>query len=732
MNSHQRDLLKRLLPLCVVVVIPGMLLLPYWMPIHGIYLEIGNDFVCLYYTYKAYFLNSLCGGHFPLWSPNEGAGYCFWSNPFTQAFYPLNVILYGMNAWLGGYTILDHQRFTVVAVCGLTLGMYALLRQTGRSVRSSIFGAIVSGCSYKVTELLRFPNALHAAACYPWVMIGILKIIQAGSWKQVIKAGSILTVSLIFLGTAGYPYFVYYGFFLFIPFLLLCLDSEVRCELLAVHAVRWRMIVVVLSLSGIVAGTILAPFYRGIAALMRQTCDRMGGDWVYSTKNSFSIYQSIGSLIFPPIASCEGWYYFGATVLFLIILCIAAVGLGWLSNVKSSLLVGIPDTSNIIGKKVLLRFLLWGLLVANVTYGDDSLLFRALWHVMPGFSGLREWGRLNIILVPMIGIVLAVSYDNFETILKNISIRSTSLLKRRILGGMLLTAIVILVSQGTLLLMAYRNHQWIRYCVPNLCNNIYSMESMFPNRLKGANVWVIDQMASVLVYTYPVMVCFAVVVLMLVVVKSSRSRFSSAHGWETLVLLTSLSLVDIGLVGPWIWSRGFSPLPVRSPLCIVPNQSALAEKRIDCYGTIPLNGSGSVGVVENWYYDRYIKFRKAALSEPDAVQKILGITTGRRLFFSANANYSKVSAFLAATLPSDNWYSVAKYNGDALVIDVNVPCGGYIHFIDNWAPGWVGEVDGIDVQVESLFGTFKSIKVSEGAHHVEFSFKPFFHGDRGT
>ncbi len=49
-------------------------------------LGLGNDFMALYFRYKVYLLDSLAGGHFPLWSPSEGAGYPFFSNPFTSTF----------------------------------------------------------------------------------------------------------------------------------------------------------------------------------------------------------------------------------------------------------------------------------------------------------------------------------------------------------------------------------------------------------------------------------------------------------------------------------------------------------------------------------------------------------------------------------------------------------------------------------------------------------------------
>ena len=62
---------------------------------------IGNDFVALYYNYKVYLLDMLAAGQLPLWSPMEGAGYAFFSSPFAQTLYPLNLPLMAYYEWRG-------------------------------------------------------------------------------------------------------------------------------------------------------------------------------------------------------------------------------------------------------------------------------------------------------------------------------------------------------------------------------------------------------------------------------------------------------------------------------------------------------------------------------------------------------------------------------------------------------------------------------------------------------
>jgi hypothetical protein len=88
MQPRQRSLIGECAALMTVAVWPFIFLAPYTQNKIGI----GNDFAYLYFNYKVYFLEMLRHGHFPLWSPTEAAGMPFFSNPFAQSFYPLNLV----------------------------------------------------------------------------------------------------------------------------------------------------------------------------------------------------------------------------------------------------------------------------------------------------------------------------------------------------------------------------------------------------------------------------------------------------------------------------------------------------------------------------------------------------------------------------------------------------------------------------------------------------------------
>ncbi|MFA6318673.1 MAG: hypothetical protein WC943_14795, partial [Elusimicrobiota bacterium] len=111
MRSYRRWLL-----LLAVFCWPFVFLHAFVFPADGSYRAIGNDFIDSFYLYKAYLLDHLANLRFPLWSPAEAAGFPFYSNPFPQPFYPLNIPLAAFYRLFGGYTPADHQAYTVLGV----------------------------------------------------------------------------------------------------------------------------------------------------------------------------------------------------------------------------------------------------------------------------------------------------------------------------------------------------------------------------------------------------------------------------------------------------------------------------------------------------------------------------------------------------------------------------------------------------------------------------------------
>jgi hypothetical protein len=373
----------------------------------------GNDFDHLFYEYKLHLLASLSQFRFPLWSPSEAAGFPFYSNPFAQAFYPLNIFLAAFYSVAGGYSLLDHQRFTIAGIAIFSLGTFLWLRSLDLGLRPALFATLACSVSFKLAEIIRFPNAVHAAAWYPWILLSVTKLTSSQRSETYWRHAFLLAFSIICLLTAGYPYYAYYSLFLIGPYVFLLLVPGLR------RRFGWqgdgpnRHGLALALFSGLVATLACAPYLSKMNQLLAQTTDRTKASFEFATAHEFGFTDTIGSLVFPPAAQAEGWHFVGITAL-LIVLLYFATGKRTIPGpeTKSGEPIGVSD------RWLKTVFLLWIGTIVFITYGRRSPLFVLLWHYLPFFSRLRVWGRLNIVLVPIFAWLLAIAYSHFEKILK--------------------------------------------------------------------------------------------------------------------------------------------------------------------------------------------------------------------------------------------------------------------------------------------------------------------------
>ncbi len=384
--------------------------------VNGDYITISNDFILLYYKYKIYLLDCLANFHFPLWSPSEAAGFPFYTNPFAQVFYPFNALLVLWYKAFGGYTPVDHQLFTVLGISIFSLGLFMWLKLINKDIKAVAFAVLVMSVSFKVTEIIRFPNAVHSMAWYPWILYALTRVMFSDSVKEAAKSAGLLALFGIFLCTAGYPYFVYYTIFLVLPYLLAFLITPLRTRLFGERPVYLKRAFAAMLAAGFATLLMCAPHLIGIKRLMSQTIDRAGKDFQYSTSHVFNFKDTIGSLVYPPAASTEGWYFFSITALLIILMYLFSRD----GNAQNTSQNHTGSQCASTGGAAIKFFLLaWIATITYISYGRSSYLFTLLWKYMPGFSSLRVWGRLNIILVPIIAWLLSIAFSHFAGMLRN-------------------------------------------------------------------------------------------------------------------------------------------------------------------------------------------------------------------------------------------------------------------------------------------------------------------------
>jgi len=681
---------------------PILYLFGHVFPINGQYTAMGNDFILLYYKYKVYLLACLADFHFPLWSPAEGAGYPFYTNPFTQAFYPFNLLLVVWYKISGGYDPLDHQVFTVLGISIFALGLFMWLRLINSNLRAVVFGVLVMSVSFKVTEITRFPNAVHTAAWYPWALYALTKIMMSKSLKEAVTGGVLLTLFLICLLTGGYPYYVYYCLFLFAPYMLVFLVKPLRERLFRPCTINWKRAFGTMVVAGSTTLLVCAPYILGIKRLMAETIDRAGKDFKYSTQHVFNFEDTVGSLVYPPAASAEGWYFFSITGLLLILLY-------WLSGrttandhetwaAKRNMLTR-PQPHNLWVK---LFFLIWICIITYISYGRYSYLFKLLWDYMPGFSSLRVWGRLNIILVPILAWLSSIAYASFESVLS--SKKAPVLTKRSYLFSPIFVLPAVYAVVLVIQLYLHRN---------NIHDTLWTQ--YFTHVSKQRLHFIVYGAAAFIIL-------FSLLVL--------SKRFSLKSNKVLTVVLAALVLVatiEMRHVGARMWTPS-SPGRTQNNRIHLDvaklNEASFRYRRTDHDGSISIGPNFSVGVMEPWYFGRYNKFLKETEGELEARRVLLGVQDGRKIFFSKSIKHPTVQSFLRDAARYQKPGQLVSYTGDELIWEIDTPTDGYLSFIDNWAQGWKVFVDDKEAEMELLFGTFKSVRITPGLHRVRFCYQP--------
>ena len=666
---------RRFMPGAAVFAWPFIYFMPYVWPRNGSYRSVENDFLSLYYNYKVYLLDCLSQARFPWWSPSEAAGFPFYSNPFTQAFYPLNVPLALLYRLRGGYTALDHQRFTVLGVALFALGLYAWLRALGRSPRAALVAALILSVSFRMAETLRFPNAVHTAAWYPWILYAATRTLQEPSLRGKATFGLLCGLAGAFWLTGGYIYYLYYGLFLFGPYLVLLCVPKLGLAPAGHGPVRPVAALLVLGAFGLGAAALCGPYLLQSRALLQQTVDRQGGSWEYATASVFTSLDTLGSLVYPPAAQSEGWVYFGLAPLLLVVVYLLSAPAG-------------------LGPRLVLPA--WLAAIAWITHGRESALFALLWHHLPFFSYLRVWARLSMIMLPILAWLLALAYQHFEELAGG---HLGPGARRRALACLLGAYAVLGGAQWALHLRGIRDPYWGAFF-----GDLRLLEPLF--------VW--SGAAS-----------FLVVALLLLGPSWRRATARGVAGGTVAGLLVLMAWLETGPAGTRLWS-GVRPTPVPHRLNIGrENVTSFDARRVEHAITVTLGETFSVGFLANWHFERFVRFSEASRSRPGPRARLLGLTEPRKLFFSERVDHPSVPAFLAdSSRFAGVQPQVHSYDGDVLEVDLDAPVLGYLSFIDNWDPDWSAAVDGKEVPIERLFGTFKAVSLDPGPHRVEFVYRP--------
>lgn len=670
LNRPWAAIARRVLPPTLVFLFPVLYNLRLIAPSPSL-LVLQNDFGYLYHVYKAYLVDLIAHGHFPLWSPGEACGYGFFANPFTAPLYPLNVLPLGARLAFGNYNYWFHQIFAVLGVSWFALGIYRWLHQTTRQQAPAVFAAILISCSWCVGLFLRFPNAIHTLAWVPWVLASLHAVHRQARLGPLLFGAFALICEI----TAGYPYFVVYSYFFYTGY---ALYLQLRSGWKGWRPQALRKLIL------LAAPTLITlPYSTAVSGLMKVTTDRGGGSFAYATEHGFGPVDLMGSLLFPPIASVEGCFYTGVVSVFLIIVYLH-LGRG----------------------KEKLYWLAGVLLVLATMMNAQSYLFTPLWNTLPVFNQMRAYSRMAVLLLPLIAVAL---HRGFALLQRRQASKGKALQPRYVLT---LFGVALAVQ---LLLYSFKSEaltiEYDVYVKPRVPAGSTELDFLMYTVLTAAAVLLFNQLPWKK-YRHGAVMAVAFLLFVGTFDTGNQGRF-----------LWTQSLVAAVGPGQGLMRRAYER----------GKQEANLFPLIDNYFELPrtseearLTAKGLTNKpMPNFYYKRYVEFYQELEKSPHAKQRLMG---KQKLFFHAKRHDDpkQIDQFVqdvdaTQAMPSDP--VIESYDGDALELRVNTNEKGYLTWLDNWDEGWSALVDGQPVEILTTLGTFKTVELPKGQHQVSFRYR---------
>ncbi len=337
-------------------------------------------------------------GELPLWSPSEALGYTLIFNPFAQYFYLPSWLLYLLGLLIGDLSKHTYFLYTIFGLSIYNVGQYFWLRKLNIDKKYCLLATIITCFGLKLTEILRFPNAVHTFAWFPWILYSITLSLQN---SKTIKSSIIIFISTLMVLTAGYPYYILYGFILFSSYFLFINIPKVKIQIGHNFAKNsFHKSIFTCLLPALIAFLIVLPWFSGINDVMEITRDRNLNDIKFSYILGSSFLDQVGSWILPPISIAEGHYYFGAIISMLIIYYFYCFFNGKINNS--------------IEKYFLIFFLVFFIVNFQIAAPESSIIFNFLWSKLEIIQSFRAYSRMNILLVPLMSVLICYSIKNLD------------------------------------------------------------------------------------------------------------------------------------------------------------------------------------------------------------------------------------------------------------------------------------------------------------------------------
>ena len=693
------------LNILILIIAPFIYLFPHTFQ----FIEMGNDFELLYFSYKKYIFEFLRVGHLPLWSPSESLGFSLIFNPFAQYFYPLSWILYGLCYLVGDLSKHTYLLYTIFGISIYNVGQYFWLRKLNFDKKYCLIATLIVCFGLKLTEILRFPNAIHAFAWFPWILYAMTLTLEK---KKIIKSSIIIFISILSIFTAGYPYYILYGFILFSFYFLFISIPFIKIKILTNKDTYQYFYKSFLNniVPALVAFAIALPWFMEIQELMEITRDRNLKDITFSSILNSNILDQLGSWILPPISIAESNYYFGAIITTILIYYF--INLIFDKNKKKNEIYFI------------IFFILFFVFNYQIAIAEESYLFKFMWNKIDFIQNFRGFSRINILLLPLFAILISFALKNLNEHKMN----------KNILLVLSFLIFLIICSQIYLLeVVSAKSSYWVTWQEKRL---LHASEKI--NFLS-----VLFNSYNNYIYTFFFIVSF--LMLLIIKIKNIKKYILSIILILVVGELFIMSNIQWAIPYKYYDDNGYNKLsknPLEDLKKAFVSSRVLTEVKGNTYyrnfKKFNINYFDQFGVDSHTkFFDKYFN-RDGSLkneinkTELEKVYFLWSLNNySSKIFFSKSIYHNSISALVDDIKLSESQenikinFNIDSYNGDKIFINVDSSSDGYIIFVDNWSPGWKVFVNNEEKKIIKALNTYKSVKIIKGSSNIIFEYKPW-------
>ncbi len=703
----------------IIFIVPFIYLFPLSLGV----VAMGNDFDLIYYSYKKYFFEFLQEGIFPLWSPAETAGFSIIYNPFAQVFYIPGFLNYLILLLKGTFSLYDYLLFTILGISIFNIGLYHWLNFFIKDRSINFIVVIVTTSSLLITGLIKFPNAVHTFAWFPYVLLGINYSFYN---NKKFKSFCLIFFPFIFLLTAGYPYFVvYFSFFLILYFIFIFIyQFYINNDLVLNNQSSLINFFIRNFLYFLTPLIFVLPWIIGVKSTLDLTNNRnienIDLQFEYATEHTFNYIDIIGSWIFPIASSPEGRYNFGIFVSIIIIFFLISYLFSNFKTKKYNYLI--------------ISLLLFFIIITSLASGKDSYIFSFLWEKFDIIKNLRTWPRINILLVPVIALILGISLDY----LTNYKSRSKFYIKTLNHKNLLIfIAFFILISQIFLFLNEIQSSYW---------------DDWQKKRFDYASEILGQPFKFILgLYDGEIHIIFTFLIIIYILSFFNKDTFFIFNRNFFLISFVIITYSELFVISNLQWSLKewkttdtFIKLKIKNEF-----KNQLNDKR----EIKPIHGNNffrdkkfQINNFMDWGYQSHVELVRKYYplypinSKPneeisdlqlDNFKKFFGISGNTKIFISSRINHNNLESFFndSDNFKSSNNFELninwEEYYGNNLEINLITEQAGWLTFVDNWDPYWRAYINNKEVKIDKLFHSYKSVKFEKGSNTIQFVYQPF-------